>query len=135
MWERNEGTNEEAKKAGEYGTPSLDSTFVAYYGVSVKSVSYTHLDVYKRQAASSGWNPPAAAKPEPRLIIRTLGSPDIRPTSPAEMCIRDRGWSAAMSWPGSPCPPDRLLSRGQRKIRSGQFKNDILRRSLFFLQS
>ena len=36
MWERNEGTNEEAKKAGEYGTPSLDSTFVAYYGVSVK---------------------------------------------------------------------------------------------------
>lgn len=36
MWEDNEGTNEEAKKAGEYGTPSLDSTFVAYYGVSVK---------------------------------------------------------------------------------------------------
>ena len=36
MYKRQEGTNEEAKKAGEYGTPSLDSTFIAYYGVSVK---------------------------------------------------------------------------------------------------
>ena len=36
MWEHNEGTDEEAKKSGQYGTPSLDSTFIAYYGVSVK---------------------------------------------------------------------------------------------------
>ena len=36
LWQDNEGNNEEAKKAGEYGTPSQDSTFIAYYGVSVK---------------------------------------------------------------------------------------------------
>ncbi len=36
MWEDNDGTNDEAKRAGEYGTPTPDSTFVAYYGVSVK---------------------------------------------------------------------------------------------------
>ena len=38
-----------------------------------------------RQAKLPRWalNPPAAAKPELRIIIRTHGSPDIRPTSPA----------------------------------------------------
>ena len=35
MWKNNTGP-EEAKKSGQYGTPSLDSTFIAYYGVSVK---------------------------------------------------------------------------------------------------
>ena len=36
MWENNDQGSEEEKKAGQYGTPTQESTFVAYYGVSVK---------------------------------------------------------------------------------------------------
>lgn len=36
MWEDNEGDDLEQRKRGYYGQPSLDSTFIAYYGVSAK---------------------------------------------------------------------------------------------------
>ncbi|MCI9266744.1 MAG: hypothetical protein HFJ61_08540 [Akkermansia muciniphila] len=62
-----------------------------------------------RQAKLPRWalNPPAAAKPEPRIIIRTHGSPDIRPTSPAVsgwgLIPPPKFWKKATEAPW-PCP-------------------------------
>ena len=55
---------------------SISQKVLFYQGFS--PVSYTHLDVYKRQSLPSMYAVPFQKQPRVRIIVRRIGEPQLR---------------------------------------------------------